>query len=276
MSGGFWSLQLLSDQRIDDPAVGAQIMGTMLMVVPEFRPIRYGQIEPDAGRWTDDILERFESVWSGSSLGLSFGGAEGTRGHMASIAGNHIHSIVRLNAPGAGPDDDRALRFLTTLADRVGADFGLIHRFDHAEAHRATSNGTMTGAGRGEPLFIVTSHKLQRGIPDIYWATLFGRRYVDMFGRERLRTAPAAKVKLFPGGYALLQASLHSRDVVAPGSSFAAVRERIIEHLGRDAFYDPRRPDARTITPAFDDTISRSLRRMDPAAVEARRRAGLE
>jgi hypothetical protein len=97
-----------------------------------------------------------------------------------------------------------------------------------------------------------------------------------MFGPERLRTAPAAKAELFPDGSALLQASLHSGDVVAPGGSFAAVRERIIEHLGRDAFHDPQRPDSRTVTPAFDDTISRSLRRMDPVAVELRRRAGLE
>jgi hypothetical protein len=195
---------------------------------------------------------------------------------MASIAGNHIHSTVQLDAPGTGPDDDRALRFLTTLADRIGADFGLIHRFDHAEAHRATGNGTMTGAGRGAPLFMVTSHTLKRGIPDIYWATLFGRRYVDMFGLERLRTAPAARAELFPHGYVLLQTSLRSSDVVAPGGSFGTVRERIIEHLGRDAFYDPRHPDARTVTPAFNDTISRSLGRMDPVAVEIRRLAGLE
>jgi hypothetical protein len=192
------------------------------------------------------------------------------------LPGNHIHSIVQLDAPGADPDDDRALRFLTTLADRVGCDFGLIHRFDHAEAHRATGNGTMTGAGRGKPLFMVTSHDLKRGIPDIYWMTLFGRRYVDMFGRERLRTAPAAKAELLPDGSALLQASLRSGDVVAPGGSFAAVRQRIIEHLGRDAFYDPRRPDARTVTPAFDDTIARSLWSMDPVAVELRRQAGIE
>jgi len=251
-------------------------MRTLISVLPEFRPVLYGEIEPDAGWCTDDILERFESVWSPSSLGFAFEGAGGTRGRMKSIAGNHIHSIVRLNAPGAGPDDERALRFLTTLADRVGADFGLIHRFDHAEAHRATGNGTMTGAMRGEPLFLVTSHTLKRGIPDIYWATLFGRRYVDMFGRERLRTAPAAMVELFPDGSALLQASLRSGDVVAPGGSFAAVRERIIEHLGREAFYDPQRPDARTVTPAFDDTIARSLWSMDPVAVELRRQAGIE
>lgn len=276
MSGEFWSLHLLSDQRIDDPAVGAQIMRILISVLPEFRPVLYGEVDPDAGRWTDDILDRFESVWSPSSLGFAFKGAAGTRGHMASIAGNHIHSTFQLDAPGPGPDDDRALRFLTTVAGRVGCDFGLIHRFDHAEAHRATGNGTMTGAGRGKPLFMITSHDLKRGIPDIYWVTLFGRRYVDMFGRERLRAAPAAKAELLPGGSALLQASLRSGDVVEPGSSFAAVRERIIEHLGRDAFYDPRRPDARTVTPAFDDTIARSLWSMDPVAVELRRQAGIE
>lgn len=89
-----------------------------------------------------------------------------------------------------------------------------------------------------------------------YWATLFGRRYVDMFGRERLRTAPAAKIELSADGYALLQASPRSGDVVASAGPFGAARERIIEHLGSDAFYDPQRPDARVATPVFDDRIS--------------------
>jgi hypothetical protein len=149
-----------------------------------------------------------------------------------------------------------------------------MHRFDKREADRAADKGTRTSRTRGA-VFLVTSHQLKRGILDICWATLFGRRYIDMFGRERLRPAPAAKVELSPDGYALLQTSPRSGDVVAAGQ-FGAARERIIEHLGRDAFYDPRRPDDRTVTPAFDDTISRSLWRMDPAAVEARRRAGLE
>lgn len=39
MSRDFWCLQLLSYQRIDDPAVGAQIMRTLLTVLPEFRPV---------------------------------------------------------------------------------------------------------------------------------------------------------------------------------------------------------------------------------------------
>jgi hypothetical protein len=106
MSGDFWSLQLLSDQRIDDPAVGALIMRTLLTMLPEFRPIRYGDVEPLPGRWTDVVVERLETVWPRSPHAFLFEGADGTRRYMASIAGNHIHSIVRLNAPGAGPDDE--------------------------------------------------------------------------------------------------------------------------------------------------------------------------
>jgi len=268
----FWSLQLLSDQRIDDPAVGAQIMRTLLTVLPEFRPVRYGEIEPDAGRWTDDLVERLASIWPRAGMSFAFEGADGTQGSMASIAGNHMHSRVHLDAPGAGPDDDRALRFLTAVAGLTGGEFGLIHRFDQREAQRAARNGTLLSA----QVFTVTSHDLKRGIPDIYWATLFGPGYVDMLGPERLRTAPAAKAELLPDGSALLQASTSSGDVLAPADPFGAAREAIIEHLGRNAFYDPLHPDARTITPAFGDTISRSLRRTDPAAVEARRRAGIE
>lgn len=275
MREDFWVLELLSDQRIDDPVVGAQIMRTLLTVLPEFRPIRYGEVEPDDSWWTDDLLERMESVWP-RPLGFAFEGADGTLGDMVSIAGNHIHSSLLLNAPAAGPDDDRALRFLTTLADLVGAEFGLIHRFDRREASRAADNRTLTGMSSGDPVFIVTSHNLKRGIPDIYWTTLFGRRYVDMFGRERLLTAPAANVELFPAGYALLQTSQLSGDVVQLDGPFGAARGRIIEHLGREAFYDPQRPDAEKVTPAFDDTIARSLWSMDPIAVELRRRAGIE
>jgi hypothetical protein len=97
-----------------------------------------------------------------------------------------------------------------------------------------------------------------------------------MFGQQRMQTAPAAKVELLPGGYALVQATACSADVVAPVGPFRVARERIIEHLGRDAFYDPQRTNAKTVIPAFDDSIARSLRSMDPVDVEARRRLGIE
>jgi hypothetical protein len=156
MSRDFWSLQLLSDQPID-PAVGAQIMRTLLTELPEFRPTLYGQIEPDAGRWTDDLLERFDSVWpTDPGMPFAFAGAHGTRGYLASIAGNHIHSSLKLHTPGAGPDDDRALRFLTTVADRASGEFGLIHRFDQLEAQRAARNRTLLGA-RSAP-FLALRH----------------------------------------------------------------------------------------------------------------------
>jgi hypothetical protein len=56
---------------------------------------------------------------------------------------------------------------------------------------------------------------------------------------------------------------------------FGAAREKTIEHLGHQAFYDPGGRPLRTITPAFDDRIAQSLRRMNPA-IEARRRSGRE
>ena len=35
--------------------------------------------------------------------------------------------------------------------------------------------------------------KLERALPDIYWANFLGPEYVDMFGREKLESTPATE-----------------------------------------------------------------------------------
>jgi len=90
---------------------------------------------------------------------------------------------------------------------------------------------------------------LERGLPGIYWANFFGPLYVNFFGREKFLTAPAHhKEELPDGGFLLLTApspSEYDRPEVQ------AMAEAIMDHLGRDAFFEKAHPEKVCRVPQF-------------------------
>ena len=91
---------------------------------------------------------------------------------------------------------------------------------------------------------------LEDGLPGIYWANFFGPVYVKFFGVDKFRTVPAFhKEELKDGGYLLLAAE-SPLDYARP--EVRALERKIIDHLGRDAFFDRSRPGARTRAPQFE------------------------
>lgn len=91
--------------------------------------------------------------------------------------------------------------------------------------------------------------RLQEGLPGIYWANYFGPLYVNFFGREKFLTAPAYhKEELSDGGFLLLTAP-SPLDYGRP--EVRALEEAIIDHLGRDAFFEKAHPQKVCRVPQF-------------------------
>jgi len=81
---------------------------------------------------------------------------------------------------------------------------------------------------------------LEDGLPGIYWANFFGPRYVEFLGSERMASAPAHhKEPLQDGGWLLLT-SPGPLDHGLPATR--ACEQALLEHLGRDAFFDRGQP----------------------------------
>lgn len=275
MHNNLWVLQLLSPQRFDDPSFGHDLLQTLVVELPDFRPLRFGETEPLRHTWSDRLIERADAIWPAGPRPFMFEGREGRWGFVASISGNHIHSTLLLRAADPYPDDAPALEFFTAVAAKVRADFGLIHVVTETEAKRATARGLLP-VSDGEGLFMVTSHHLLLGIPDIYWVTLFGSKYVEILGRASFASLPTGDALFVGEDLVIVKAVAESREIIRQPDRFDEARRGIIEHLGPDAFVDVQRRGSRRRVPVFDDSIARSLRRHDDVATELRRRAGLE
>lgn len=82
---------------------------------------------------------------------------------------------------------------------------------------------------------------LMRSVPDLYWLTCFGKEYVNMFGRRKLKDAPVAKVSEGKD-HVCLQLTGDPSDMLEQPMLVESIRTRTIRHLGPERFFDPARP----------------------------------
>jgi hypothetical protein len=120
------------------------------------------------------------------------------------------------------------------------ADLGFIHKITDTEVPKGRANGSISfldAAHTEKHLFLVT-HRLNKFLPDIYWTTVFGRPYVELFSRERLLSCPAYRVKELDNGSIVIQLTPELKDITAEEAAFERVRQEVRNHLNNDAFFD--------------------------------------
>ena len=91
---------------------------------------------------------------------------------------------------------------------------------------------------------------LRKHIPGLYWITLFGKIYVDWFGKEKMKTAPAYKVFELPNdaiGYQLYEDPAQYQEEESQETA-----RRVKQYLGEKAFFDISDIDRETIAPYID------------------------
>lgn len=145
-------------------------------------------------------------------------------------------------------------KLLERAASEFSADLGFIHRITDAEIPRGRANDSISYldvAHTEKHLFVVT-HDLHKYLPDIYWTTVFGKPYVELFSRERLLSCPAHSVKELDNGSIVIQLTPELKDTVAEEAAFERVRQDARNHLNNDAFFDPAKGlDHRYRVPEF-------------------------
>ena len=94
-------------------------------------------------------------------------------------------------------------------------------------------------AAHTEKHLYVARPMLKKCVPDIYWTTVFGRPYVELFSRERLLSCPAHRITELDSGAIVIQLTPELKDVEAEEAAFERVRQDARSHLNNDAFFDP-------------------------------------
>ncbi len=79
---------------------------------------------------------------------------------------------------------------------------------------------------------------INEGLPGVYWLTYFGKELAEWFTPARLAAAPWPYVTELAGGYLLRRS-----DDPNAWQSETALDEQLIDHLGRNRFFDIREPN---------------------------------
>lgn len=89
---------------------------------------------------------------------------------------------------------------------------------------------------------------MSRSLPGLYWLNLFGPSYRRLIGDERLHNAPAVDTRLVGRSMAF---TLY--DGPQDWTTTDGVRRHhdVLEHVGRQFFFDREAPDAKTVAPDF-------------------------
>ncbi len=132
---------------------------------------------------------------------------------------------------------------LSRATSEFSADFGFIHYATDLEMPRGIENGSMAylDVQKKTKYLFVTSHDLWKYIPDIYWMTVFGPCYVDLFSRERLLSCPVHRVLEFENGAVAIQLTARLTDTADDQAAFENLRNEVRAHLNCNAIFDVRK-----------------------------------
>ncbi len=93
---------------------------------------------------------------------------------------------------------------------------------------------------------------------------MFGKPYIELFGKERLLSAPAPFVKEISEDVISIMLSENPWDILDDYNAVNSVRQAVKQHLNNNAFYDPKAiPEHLYNVPDFKlQTYSQSFKRV--------------
>lgn len=201
--------------------------------VPEWRPERWGADERTTRSWDSDPPKQD----SGGTINAR-------RGEVEILVESRTprplstHGRIQITAPPAGvADPEGPPRLLRRLAAELDADFG------HVQVVSGEDVGSLfdvfEASGGGLRVSYAPWH-LRFFAPGAYWGTVLGPAYAELLGGERIATAPAHLVERLGDDRFYLQLTAELFDPLERVEEVDAARQRVLDHLGRDAFWQPR------------------------------------
>jgi hypothetical protein len=199
--------------------------------VPELAPEYYGNFEPLTERFNPADLENALKAWKYPFLWKRRRPrSEGS----VWMENPNMHTSIYILTQSHSVDLSKLCAFLQASVLLLGADFGYLHLVTEAESASPNAHDMLTPFCPG-----LTTHELRKHLPNLCWATVFGPPYVELFGRERILSAPASIVEEFAQNTICIQLSESLLDLQSKYDEVNAVRQAVKKHLNCDAFFDP-------------------------------------
>jgi hypothetical protein len=227
---------------------------------PNHRLSRFGDAEPLRGTIVDGRTDAALKKWGGQSFTVRSRRPALLFDIFFRGSRAKLHSQLSILEFEALSDEDirRMEKFVSQAAILTNADYGVAHILTESELQEYLQWCRITpgmnpdvverrvkreGMPRVTFDLTVTKHSsvgLKRCLWEMLWFTVYGKPYVEMFGRANLLSAPADRVVSLSEDIISLRLTENLRSTPESWSAYKTVRERCKAYLGLNAFCEWR------------------------------------
>lgn len=213
-------LNLLTSRSLKSADDGRRLLRLWTELLPHYVPERFGNYEPIRLEFTPDDIDSVVKYWDWPFL------AKRRKPRMLGSVFMHIgkvpvHGSIKIELEWKAIYQVEIVRFFKEVSAQFEAEFGFLHL-------------TRTNEYLG-----VTTHDLRKNIPDLYWATILGKAYVELFGRDRIKSCPASYIEELSNDQSYVQLSDDVIDVEKKPQEIFQATNLVKKHLNSNAFFDP-------------------------------------
>jgi hypothetical protein len=220
---------------------------------PDTLPDRIGSHEPLRQEFSVDNLQSALSIWEHHVLLKRVVNPKMTASIFMQYGPHRKHSTWSIRMPNKKHIDMLSMEALISASSvEFSADFGFIHEPNNFDIDIGLATGSINflDVKRSSKNLFVTTHTLKKYLPDVYWITIFGKPYVELFSRSRLLSAPAFQVRELSNGSILMK--LFEDIGSCEKAAYLDRKEEVKRHISDNAFFDlSKGADHKYTTPEF-------------------------
>jgi len=221
------------------------VVQLQLDTLPEYTPTKWGYFEPLrnifypnelSGLNPKNAYNIMESIfWKRTGRDRAEGSWSPRRDIevQSKPAFNHASTSIYVNSTSS---QRGLISFLKSASSKFPINFGFIESSTEQYRPYGSANGIILCASHCR----ITTHLLRHWLPDILWCTVFGPEYINLFGKERLLSAPAYQAELLNDEAFFLQLTPDLNDLWTNFDTVMNLREKVKRHLGYEAFYQKK------------------------------------
>lgn len=238
--------EFLSAQTLNTEEDCKKIFNIINDIAPCFLPVKYDRYEPFKKTFNMDDLTEVLTDWATWDLFFWKGKKPVSQGsYISGVNSNyHIHDSFSMDSNL----NDKVVSNFLELLFRFTQDFELTFAYIATPYPRDFDIREYYGHSIMPYTQGLSGHHLKKGLPDgLAWGMFFGKEYVELFGKDKLLTAPVFETRAHSDGV-YVQLTENITDPLENYESYMELKKAFMDHVGADAFLsidnpNPRLPD---------------------------------